>query len=84
LPSPECIVSATNLRPVVGDQPQLELGVERKEILPHEPSGDGLSAGHGLDFRFVEVAVDVGFDGRDHADTPKDKGQHLLRRDAGR
>lgn len=45
--------------------------MKREEILPHEPGGDGLAAGHRLDLGFIEVAVEVGLDGGDHASTGK-------------
>ena len=69
--TPECIVGTTDPRPVVRDQPQLKLGVERERVLSHEPGNDGLAAGHGFDLGFVKVPVKIGFDGSDHAGTCK-------------
>ena len=47
---------------VVGDKEELELGQEFEPLTAHEPGCDLVAAGHALDFGFIELSSEVGFD----------------------
>jgi hypothetical protein len=46
---PDCLIDIAKARPVVSGDNELEGRLVGEEILTHEPSGDGVAAGQGLD-----------------------------------
>src|SRR4051812_46666227 len=56
---------------MVADDRQLELGDILEEVLPHEPSGDGVGPSHRLDTGLRPVSTFFGFRCRYQSGTPK-------------